>query len=232
VAGILILLAAILMPVIHSASVAGERSVAISNTRQVAQAVLIYSSSNDDLIPPQRTTFTSYWMEHVGLVKGGRASVVDPMFRPDLGSHPPDMYRSLAGYALNACLRPERPYQSISDHARTVLVAPVTFWHIENPGEHQYIPYVWLAMTDDITDKWIRDQHPGAEIDNGGVLGSERYFDKGVYAFLDGHIKILSSSEFYRPEPDPCGWKSEVSNLDDGIRPTFAIRSARLTTPQ
>jgi hypothetical protein len=232
VAAVLVTLTAILVPVISRAKVAGERSVAISNTRQIAQAVMVYASSNDDMIPARSFTSSGYWMSQIGLVSGGRATLIDPKFEYEKGLSTPDIYATLAGYALNACLRPERSYQSLSDQGRTVLVGPVAYWSVKDPGATHHLPYVWIGQPDDRIDAWIRRLHPNGTVTVHGGLGSKRYFEKGIYAFLDGHAKTVASTGFYEPEPDPCGWKELPTNLDDGLRPTFAVRSTRTSLPQ
>lgn len=228
---VLLVVSAILFPVIARAKLAGLRTVAVSNTRQVAQAVLLYAGSNDDLIPPRPHSRSGYWMEKVGLVQDGRASLVDPLFSPSLGTQPPETYRTLGGYALNSCIRPDKSSHSFSDQGRTVLVAPVTFWHVRGVGEHHYIPYVWLHAPDDRTDRWIREQFSGAEIDFGWNLGSKRYFGKGVYAFLDGHIQSIAPDGFYVSKSDPCGWE-QWDAANEGTLPTFSARSAAPLNPQ
>lgn len=234
VIAIILVLAAIILPVTSRVRIAGERTVAVSNTRQIAQAMLVYASSNNDVFPVSGFLPTGYWLAEIGLVRDGRPTLKDPRFyyRPEPRYVP--NYSSLAGYARNACMRHNRPYQSIVDVARTVLIAPVTFWDVNGPGYHTADPTVALAWPDTLHEQWIKSLYPGAVVKASEPLGSQRYFGNGVYAFIDGHIKTLAPEEFFipegqapgRPRPDICGYDGVPQPKDDGMRPTFSIRSA------
>ncbi len=219
---IVVLLVGILVPVISRAKIAGERTVAISNTRQIAQAVAIYAASNNDRVP-----YSDNWLEEVGLTAHGRPLFKDPRFTFTPVPRDPAWYASFTGYALNACLRPTKPYHSVSDAARTVLVAPaVTVYRLTKPGERMTLTYNRIAKPDSLALQWLYQAFPGYEITYEGEFGAERYFDKGVYAFMDGHVKSLHADEFLVPVEDGCGYEGKVQPEDDGIRPTFSFRSA------
>jgi prepilin-type N-terminal cleavage/methylation domain-containing protein/prepilin-type processing-associated H-X9-DG protein len=89
VIAIIAILAAILFPVFAQAKLAGKKAVALSNLKQIGNAVVMYAGDNDDYMPmtmiPDATGFPTtinYWTTfnyHAALepyIKGGRTGAV------------------------------------------------------------------------------------------------------------------------------------------------------------
>ena len=223
VVAIIAIVAAILFPVITRARIAGERSVAISNTRQICQAIAIYSTEYGDRIPGNRSIKQGYWMAEIGMIVDGRPRLRDPRFfyKPDEPGH---LYESLAGYAINACLRPDRSNRYVADQSRTVLIAPSTVWLISDPTLHSTIPEITLVAPDTKSKAWLEQSNSGHTVYPDGPLGSQRYFGSGVYGFLDGHVKVHRPEAFEEPPLDNvCGFQGTPPTYATHTGPTFVV---------
>ena len=221
---VILVLAAILLPVIFRVKLAGYKSVSINNTRQILQAIEIYAADNGDRIPFNLHYPSGYWMADIGLVSGGQASLRDPMFT--LAAVAGSPYESVAGYAINACLRSNMTNKSIVDPAVTILIAPAAMFKVELKGVAvAWHPVISLATPDTLHKELLKRQYPGWTVTTIGSLGSTRYFDSGVYGFVDSHVSSLRPGQIERmPDDDSCGFRGGLDAPSSHSGPTFVAR--------
>jgi hypothetical protein len=210
-----------LIPVIARVRLAGDRTTAISNTRQIVEAFLIYATDNNDYFPLSRNITYGYWLNEVGLIHSGKPTLRDPRF--SFTAQPGHIYESLAGYALNECLRPDLTNRSMADHGSTVLIAPATFFRILSPAQTISAPVVTLGAPDVFLQAQLEQIYPGRTVTHDGDFGSERYFGSGIYGFLDGHIKSHRAEDFERPADGACGFRSPPPSSISHSRPRFFV---------
>ena len=220
VIGIVLLLAAIVFPVMSRVRMSGHRSVAISNTRQILQAIEIYSIDHGGLLPFSKYLPDGYWMKEIGLTSSGTATLRDPLFT--YGSEPDAEYPYLAGYALNACLRPAINPRNSVNPARTILVAPVSIWKITGEQFLDWHPAIMLATPDTRLNDYFKDAFPKKTYEVQGAFGATRYFGAGVYGFVDGHVRSLKPDQIeLMPDDDPCGIYGALKTPNTNTGPTF-----------
>ncbi|MCC6402950.1 MAG: prepilin-type N-terminal cleavage/methylation domain-containing protein [Fimbriimonadaceae bacterium] len=188
-------LTAILVPVLGSAKRRSQAAVAVAHVRQYAQAALIYESAYEGL--PEANNLTGgYWISAMGLMRAGRAQLVDPTFRvPD----PKSNLVALSGYAINGCLG-SRPFAD--EPSRTVIFATVGEFADINVLGVSEMNVVALMAPDSIEYGEIGDKEfskTNQRLIRRQEYGALRHMGKGAYSFLDGHAKLHAPTEFTYP---------------------------------
>jgi prepilin-type N-terminal cleavage/methylation domain-containing protein/prepilin-type processing-associated H-X9-DG protein len=193
VIAIVALLAAILFPAFAQARESARRVSCLSNERQLALGVLMYTDDSDETLPPTQNDNFTLWPDLVNpYVKNDRVRVC-----------PDDVSSATNSYGLNEltfvdmtdflpALPPSMPTLArFTTPSATVMLGELgTQDDLTTPRENAY---KLTVPDDDLNDQY--DGRPAA-----------RHRGRANVTMMDGHVKALTLSQFYVGQTPPDLW--------------------------
>jgi prepilin-type N-terminal cleavage/methylation domain-containing protein/prepilin-type processing-associated H-X9-DG protein len=185
VIAILALLAAVIFPVYAQAREKGRQTVCVSNTRQIANAVLMYAQDFEETLPPvayeTATGDDVTWPE-----------LLNPYVKNE-GVYlcPSDTVSQRVSYGLN-----ELAFVDLEDDSDD---PPLTLADFQRPAETVMLGDMG---TGDDYQKPVGDVlkmvEPGDDLDDeDDARPAARHFARVNIGFLDGHVKPMRLGDFY-----------------------------------
>ena len=200
VVALVVILAAILLPVASKMIERGQVSKSISNVREFAMVHLMYANEHGGQLPAQWDTQIPpddrddwHRSQQFRPYLDGQDLWEHPVTRDPLMENPDRSHGHVSGWMMtNASLQgndqtrssPPRKMASIPEPSKTILLAPRR-WHTK------------LSWENEETFK----------------KGFRRYQDsKSTFAFMDGHAELLSFEETYDPGASVNLWWPDDAN--------------------
>jgi len=224
--GIIATVAAITAAVVGHVKERARATVCVSNQRQLAVALNLYSPDHNDFLP-----LTSLGPKQINPMSW--PELIEPYLRakavtlkcPSYASGPYIMQSTRAsatGYGLNGCLLQGAPVVS---SASTVLLAEAA--DVKQGLATEFGPNLHLWSPDSM---WLEScqRFGGLEpCEVRGPLGSRRHFNRGNYCFVDTHVRSLFPEAIrvlrnLGKGTDPCP-TSENSLTGSPGDPSFAL---------
>jgi len=198
VIAIISVLAAILFPVFAKARASARESTALSNLKQVAAAMHMYTADYDDHLPNRWPLWNGYGEFYWRVDGGDLPSHMNPYIRnSDVWYSPEDrlMNRGVSSFSVNGELAPGWPLSKIRRPAEAIYLTDRTDLDVLTIGPSQDPPevYFWWKFCNPPLDRGPADlPRPYDDLMVAVQISPRRYVgDVAAYLFLDGHVNTL-----------------------------------------
>ncbi len=202
VIAILAVLAAILLPVMANAKKKAKESVSLAQLKQLTAAQMLYAADYNGMFATYQKPMTTWQV------------LLEPYHPAVWTTYPPyyvvQRYGRNTGYSVNDCLG--RQFPVFPDDAKAVLFGEQAAYRRYEGDVLGYIDVPYLVMPDRL---WF-ELHRGSGYVPMSPFGSNYYFGRGAYAFIDGHVGLVRENQFAEAPNNPCKVDAETEKRFEG----------------
>lgn len=198
VISIIAILAAILFPVFAKARSRARESIALSNLKQIGNALTMYTADYDEHLPNRWPIWNGYGEFYWKVENGELPSLLNPYVKnPAVWYSPEDRLSNpgVTSFALNGELAPGWPLSKIGRPADAIYLTDRTDLDVLTIGPDHDSPniYFWWKFCNPPLDRGPADlPRPYDDLMVAVQTSPRRYVgDVAAYLFLDSHVKTL-----------------------------------------